>query len=809
MHRNHLPSQGLATQIRRAAAEFPALHVGALAWLTALFSVYDSQEPDAPKFRARQLQALLRLTPVAMSINLGNGLIVTLVLWAKADRAFLLAWSFAIIVLALAGLHGWLKAMSQPERSSASGRALRRAAVQAGVLGMVWGILPAAVFARLDSSAQFFVGMVTTGMICAGGFALSSVPGAATAYVVALSLGGLWAIGSSALDHAHGLSLMLLAYSCIVISSAWVYAKTFGARLVAEACAERQHEVIGLLLRDFEDHSSDLLWELDARGRFVHVSPRLAQALGVPAAKLAGRRAWALPRRWMPSDEPGIQQWATLRSHLDAQRTFRDLRVSLSTPAGPRWWALSGRPLVDERGRSSGWRGVATDITEKQLADRRLSWLANNDSLTGLVNRHQFRELLRALLQAPASAPHLAVVCFDLDGFKQINDGRGHAAGDQLLAMFGQRLLANGRRSDTVARLGGDEFAMVLRGVRDEQEVRTLLDRLLPALSQPCDVQGRLESLRTSIGVALAPSDGTDVDTLLNHADLALYSAKHAGGNRYCFFHASLAEGNRRRAALAQALRGAVGRGEFRLEYQAQVATADRQICGFEALLRWRHPEHGEVLPAEFVPIAEHSGLMHEIGDWVLRTACDEAALWPRPVSVSINVSATQLNAEGFAERVVAAAARIRSERVELEVTESALIDDADAAVAALKSLRAQGFRTALDDFGTGYSALGYLRRFPFDTLKIDRSFIRDLTRDVEAQVLVDTILAMARALRMNTVAEGVETAAEAQMLRQRGCVALQGYLISRPLPSGAVAQFLSQWPGEAEAESIEWAQVA
>jgi diguanylate cyclase (GGDEF)-like protein/PAS domain S-box-containing protein len=775
---------GLNATVQRRAAR-----------LRDFFRAYDAEEADAKRFRARQLQALLRLTPLAMAINLLNVLVVDVAMWSQADHRVLIAWSFAITVMAALGLRGWWQSRGRRERSSASKRAMRHAAVQAGLLGAMWGLIPVLFFAELGSTAQFYLGLVTTGMICAGGFALSSVPGAATAYVVALGTAAGWAIWHSGLEQSHGFSVLLLSYAGIVIYSVWTVAKTLGARLVAEACAERQNEVIGLLLKDFEDHASDLLWELDARGRFAHVSPKLAQILGLSPEMLTRAHAWAVLSRRMPDDDHGITQWAALRSHLTEHRAFRDLHVSLTSDDARGWWAISARPLLDERGQFSGWRGVATDITERQIAHRRLSWLANNDSLTGLVNRHQFRELLQTLLHAttPGQQP-VAVVCFDLDEFKRINDSRGHAVGDRLLATFGQRLLSLARRTDTVARLGGDEFAMVLRGAADANEVRALLDRVLTTLNEPCDVAGQPETLRASVGVAMAPQDGLDVDTLLNHADLALYAAKQAGGNRYCFFHSSLADVSRRRSALAQALHGAVERGELRLEYQPQIEADSQEVCGFEALLRWHNREFGEVGPDEFVPIAEAAGVMQDIGDWVLRTACEEAALWPRHIAVSINVSATQLTAPGFVERVERAATALRPGRVELEVTESALIGDADAAVAALRKLRALGFRTALDDFGTGYSALGYLRRFPFDTLKIDRSFVRDLSRDGEAQVIVETILAMARALRLRTIAEGVEHAVEAAMLRERGCSAFQGFLMSRPLPATAVAAFLVDW---------------
>ena len=766
----------------------------------AFFRPYDAaDERDAGRFRARQLQAVLRLTPVAMAINVMNAALILWALWPQGSQAFLAAWAAGIGGVAVLGLRGWLQGRRRPPAISVSVRAPRRAALQATVLGSLWAVMPAVMLPRVDAPAQFLLSMVTTGMICAGGFALSSLPTAATAYVLTLGLGGVVALAQWQTDLAGVVAALLGLYVAIVVYSVWTHARTLGARLMAEARADRHNEVIGLLLRDFEDHASDLLWETDARGRFAHVASRLATVLQVPAARLRRLRASLLLWPLLHEGEDARAHWAELHDLLGRQVAFRDRMICLSTATGTQWWSLSARPLTDERGRFAGWRGVATDITDRQLAHRRLSWLAHNDALTGLVNRGQFRDLLQALLQPASGAPTaLAVLTFDLDGFKQINDTRGHAAGDLLLQTFGMRLLSVARRSDTVARLGGDEFAMVVRGAVDAASLQPLLDRVRSALAQPGQVLGQAVSLRASIGVAIAPEDGADVDTLLNHADIAMYAAKREGGHRHCFFHSSLAEVGRRRAALASALSGAAARGEFRLEFQPQASTQTGRLCGFEALLRWHHPEHGEVAPTEFIAIAESGGLMHEIGDWVLAEACRQAATWPQALTVSINVSASQLASPGLHQRVAAAARGLKPQRVELEITESALIDDADTAVATLQALRAMGFRTALDDFGTGYSALGYLRRFAFDTLKIDRSFVSDLAHDGEAQVIVDTILAMSRALRMTTIAEGVETALEAQMLRERGCKVLQGFLISPPLPADQVAGFMADWPGQA-----------
>jgi diguanylate cyclase (GGDEF)-like protein len=770
---------------------------GVIAAARRWFRVFeDSPEADGPTFRARQLQAVLKVTPLAMAANVVNALVLCIVLWAEASHGFLVAWTAAVTGMSAAGFSGWIRARRRQARPGASVRALRRAALQAALLGLVWGVLPMTLFAHATPDGRFVIGMVIAGMICAGGFVLASVPWAATSYVLTMCLSSAFALAQWEGVAAEGMAAMLLAYGAVIVYSAWSHAKTLGARLMAEARAEHQNEVIGLLLRDFEDHASDLLWELDPRGRFTRVSDKLAAAFAVPPARLQRMRASLLLRGMVPVDADAHALWAALGSLMAHRMPFSEGLLTVSVRADQAWWMLSARPLFDRGGAFGGWRGVASDITEKQLAHRRLRWLAHNDSLTGLVNRAQFREQLQAFLPRSEQEEPIAVITFDLDSFKQVNDTQGHAAGDALLKAFGTRLLAVARRHDTVARLGGDEFAMLVRGVADEAGLRPLLHRLLAALKEPAQpgASSPAGPLRASMGVAFAPRDGTDVDDLLNHADIALYSAKRAGGGGYRVFDPVLAEADRQLTTREHALRGALERREFYLVYQPQAATDDGRITGFEALLRWRHPGFGEVLPAEFVGIAEDARLMTEIGGWVLEEACRQARAWPAHLRLSVNVSATQLGSPGFVEAVQEAAQALRPGQLELEITESAMVADIDAAVHTLQALRSRGFLVALDDFGTGYSALGYLRRFPFDTLKIDRSFVQGLDTHREMQVIVDTILAMARALGMHTVAEGVETPAEAQLLRHKGCHELQGYLIAPPMAGDAVEPFLQAW---------------
>ncbi|MEO8280391.1 MAG: EAL domain-containing protein [Ideonella sp.] len=741
----------------------------------------------------------MHLTPLAMAVNVANAGVICLVTWSQVSHTFLLGWSAAICGLAALGLRGWLHGRGRSRRT-ASMRGMRRAVVQASALSALWAVLPLSLLAKVDTGAQFIVGMVVTGMVCAGGFALSTVPAAATAWVVMLGTGSVLALWRSGMSVAGGAALMLGLYCCIVIFSAWSWARSFGARLVAEARADRQNEVIGLLLRDFEDHASDLLWELDARGRFRHVSQRLASTLGVTSGVLRGLSATRLLSRAIANaGEDGVARWAALQQLMARGTAVREHLVAFAGVDGLSWWSISTHPLLDAKGCTEGWRGVAANVTDKHQAHLRLTWLAHNDALTGLVNRTQFRELLQTLL-AGAPVQPLAVALIDLDDFKQVNDSLGHAAGDELLRLVGERLLSVARRSDTVARLGGDEFAILVRGAASPAELSALCGRLLDALAAPCEVFDLAIATRASIGIAVTSADGSGVDSVMNHADVALYEAKHSGGQRWCFFEPAMADAGRRRNALAASLRHAVERGEFSLVYQPQVSSGDGRVCGFEALLRWQHDEHGQVSPTEFIPIAEAAGLMPEIGAWVLAEACRQAALWPSGLTVSINVSAAQLEGkQSFIECVEEAAHGLRPETVELEITESALVDDVDGAVTTLRALRAKGFRVALDDFGTGYSALGYLRQLPFNTLKIDRSFIRDIVNDGESRVLVETILAMSRGFGMTAVAEGVERPEEAEMLRARGCDLLQGYLVSQPLAADQVGTFLAEWPKRAQ----------
>jgi diguanylate cyclase (GGDEF)-like protein len=439
---------------------------------------------------------------------------------------------------------------------------------------------------------------------------------------------------------------------------------------------------------------------------------------------------------------------------------------------------------------ASSFNKMSAGIIERE---RRISHLAFHDSLTGLPNRVYFRQALdQAIARAMRVGEKVVVLCLDLDGFKGVNDTLGHPVGDALLRSIGN-ILIDLATDGVVSRLGGDEFAIILQGQSDSDRPRALAQAILDATARPMQTDGHQIATGCSIGIAIGPDDGNDPDQLLKNADLALYRAKRDGRAVFRFFESSLDAAARKRRQLELDLREAIQTGQFRLNYQPVFDLKANRIGGFEALLRWNHPTRGEVVPAEFVPVAEDTGLIVAIGDWVMQEACRAAVHWPEHVRIAVNVSPLQFRNPGFRAVILQALARtgLAPNRLEIEITESVFLDGEDHVLALLHGLRELGVRVALDDFGTGYSSLSYLRSFPFDKIKIDRSFVTNVAEDSSAAAIVRAIVELASALHMETTAEGVEDNAQLAKLRGQGCGNIQGYLFSRPVEGSAVELLL------------------
>ena len=459
----------------------------------------------------------------------------------------------------------------------------------------------------------------------------------------------------------------------------------------------------------------------------------------------------------------------------------------ISTPDG-RSIQVVNEPVPD-----GGWLATHEDITERRRAEERITHLAHYDALTDLPNRTLFHERLKRELSHAAPDRQLAVLYIDIDEFKSVNDSLGHMIGDELLKSVAASLAACARKTDFVARLGGDEFAIVQTGIDDTDDVMKLVSRIFGSIRSPYQCLGHQVTTDASIGIALAPQDGSDIDQILKNADLAMYAAKAAGRRTYRFFEADMEAEVRARRSLEMDLRRALVDGGFEVYYQPCLSLQTNAITGCEALVRWRHPQRGMISPAEFVPLAEDTGLINQLGEWVLTSACKEAVTWPGNIRLAVNVSPVQFRSGTLPLKVMAAlaASGLAASRLELEITEAVLISDDEAALAVLHDLRAIGVRIALDDFGTGYSSLSYLQRFPFDKIKIDRCFITDIAEPEGSSSIVQAVVTIAADRHMTTTAEGVETEAQRELLRELGCSEMQGYLFSPPKPAAEIRPLL------------------
>ncbi|MDE8651237.1 EAL domain-containing protein [Novosphingobium sp. H3SJ31-1] len=597
---------------------------------------------------------------------------------------------------------------------------------------------------------------------------------------------GLW-VGASIYGGSMVSMALLLTAGAIGLFLAYSHALQAAREGVRRADREREQRRAEELLAEYEQTGQGWFWETDRRGQISYVSPRIARLLGKTQDELEGRpfiELFVLDAREQESER-------TLVFHLSTRSSFQDLAVQAATgEQEERWWSITGRPVLDQFNNFLGFRGSGTDLTETRKSQRHVTELARFDSLTKLANRFQMAEWLDKILNAPRVENRAcAVFLLDLDRFKQVNDTMGHPAGDVLLKQVADRLRTTVGNAGRVGRLGGDEFQIILPGHAPRESLANLARRIIETLSHPYSIEGSRVTIGASVGIALCPDDGTTSEEIIRNADLALYAAKDGGRGRHHFYAKDLHSEAQERQQLEQDLRDAIAHGELELHYQPQVRTTTEKITGFEALLRWKHPRDGYLSPAKFVPIAEDAGLIAAIGEWALRTACHDLARWPEEVRVAVNVSPLQFANPALPAIVTnaIAAAGISPARLELEITESVFLNDDQSTEAMFAALKRVGVRLALDDFGTGYSSLGYLKKAPFDKIKIDQSFVRGATVEGSRNgAIIASIVSLAEALGMETTAEGVETLDELDLVRMLGCSHIQGYIYEKALNADA-----------------------
>ena len=530
----------------------------------------------------------------------------------------------------------------------------------------------------------------------------------------------------------------------------------------------------------------------DTEHNICFVNPAFTEITGYGAAEVIGRNPHLLSSGLM--DRAFYREmWRSLNETGHWQGEIIDRRKS--GESYPEWLSIS--TVKSAGGQVSHYVSVFSDISERKAVEERVTHMAQHDFLTGLPNRMLLQDrLVQAITQAEREQRKVAVMFLDLDRFKAVNDSMGHLIGDMLLQQVANRIRRVSRAGDTVCRQGGDEFVIMLPELDSVDDLATIAGKLLESVAGAYQVGGQDIEVTTSIGISVFPEDGSDGSALLQHADTAMYHAKEKGRNNYQFFTSEMNRRALERVTIERRLRRALERDEFQLYYQPQVDLVSGDIVGVEALLRWNNPESGMVPPGQFIPVAEENGMIVPIGEWVLREACRQNSEWRRqglpPLTMAVNVSAVQLRQKNFHEAVVDALRQggLDASGLELEITETAVMQDAEAAIRLLHELKDIGVKLAMDDFGTGYSSLGYLKRLPIDKLKIDQSFVRDMTDDPDDAAIVSTIINMARNLKLKPIAEGVETDRQLAFLRQYACDEVQGYYFSKPLPAAEFAEF-------------------
>ena len=552
---------------------------------------------------------------------------------------------------------------------------------------------------------------------------------------------------------------------------------------------------------EFENTGRGWFWETDSLGTLSYVSRQLAEDFQCEPEALLGRQFTDLLSVDTQCSNT-IEERKTLGFHLSARFPFSDVVVRPASDQDVHW-SLSGNPIFDNRGRFFGFRGIGTDLTEQRRSEQEISRLARFDSLTGLPNRAMMRQTLdEALRNSTHRRKGCGLFLIDLDRFKNVNDTLGHPVGDALLRQVADRLKSVMGNHGQIGRLGGDEFQAVLPGTVDIGLLESLARTLIEQVSRPYVIEGHKVMIGASLGIAIGDPGRASADALVRNADLALYAAKGGGRGKHCFYQPSMHSEAAERQLLENDLRQAIDRGELSVAYQPIVRTAGEEIAGFEALVRWTHSSRGAISPDKFVPLAEEAGLIGKIGEWVLRTALEEAATWPDPVRVAVNLSPLQFNDPNIVALVgeLLGETGVRADRLELEITEGVFLADGDTTDETFAKLKDLGVRLALDDFGTGYSSLGYLKKAPFDKIKIDQSFVRGAASTTNRNAaIIRAIVTLADTLGMDTCAEGVETHDDLQLIRELGVSMVQGFIFGRPGDATTVRELANSATVEAD----------
>jgi diguanylate cyclase (GGDEF)-like protein/PAS domain S-box-containing protein len=733
-----------------------------------------SREPDEGSSPLRDAQLIARgeFAPFFAVANSVAAVLMAMILLGHVPTPYLLGWAVTVAGINLGAMQ--LARMQAVTHVGRSGRKVPKILMVGDIVAraMVWLSLPVVFFPMLGPESQAVAATLIAGLGIAA-LGLVVVPACVTAWMAIFTAGLSYSLLVGRSNVAFDNMIAILFTLGVAIFGVLTVARWAFGQLKTNADFGSQSESASLLLQEYEQRGVGWLWQVDGENRVTYISSRMSALLGRPAGQLLGHSLPAL-----------LGGHAELGRVLLAKQPFNSLEMELKTARGERWISIAGDPIVDTAGRFEGFRGVGSDITDIRQTQERLTHLANVDVLSGLPNRGRVRQLLgEALRQATTSNVPCAIMFLDLDGFKPVNDTFGHPKGDAVLQAVAKRLCDQVGPDGHVGRMGGDEFAIVLADAQSRHKVEQLAEGIIKSIAEPYMIDQTEIRIGVSVGCAFGPIDGATVDDLILKADLALYEAKGAGRGVVKYFSSELQTEQDDRVRLETDLRGAIAAKQFHLVYQPLVNAKTQKLIGFEALIRWNHPQRGFVPPNIFIPVAEEAGLMPVIGEWVIDEACRAAASWPEPVTVALNVSPKQI-LPALPNVVSQALGRhkLPANRLELEVTEGVFLGDNGATLDVLKRLRSLGVGIALDDFGTGYSSIGYLNKAVFHKLKIDGSFVREAGSRPENVAIIQSIVQLAKSFRMSITAEGVETAEDFERMRDLGCDTIQGYLFGRPL---------------------------
>lgn len=767
--------------------------------LSVLLGVADPDGMDWGRIRALQFEGMRQHDLVKIIGSLVCGILAVQIGLKQLNFIAVGAW-----FVALCGIYVYsyttYKKQALWQRKSVS---LRDAAIShlfSAVGGAIWGAGFFALSIFGDATSLISLWAIIICLMVGSAMMLSAIPLSSILFITVAGvamISGWYIAGSFEMAMASVAIIILLISSCLMTGRSFIYRK------LAEAHLNEKSEVVSLLLKEFEDTGADWLWQTDTSRRISHVSPRFAHALGMTQEDIEGRPFLQLVagQSWDTGKFPPALH--ALAEKLKRRDSFSNMMVPVQINGETRWWELSASPKLDDSGVFHGFRGVGSDVTKQRESADKISHMARFDTLTGLPNRLQLTETLgKAMQDSDKWNGRCGFMMIDLDRFKAVNDTLGHPVGDRLLARVSERLRSIMSDNELCGRLGGDEFAIVIKDASDTQYMDMLGKKIIDTLSRPYEVDQHTLYIGASVGTAIGPRDGRTVEMLMRSADLALYRSKDQGGGAHNEYEPQLHVHAEERRVMEIALRKALENEEFSLNYQPVVSADTGGVMGFEALLRWTNPEFGVVSPAKFVPLAEEARLIVPIGEWVMRTACQEAMKWPSTIKVAVNVSADQLTSPNFLDMVVSAMqdSGLPARRLEIEVTESIFMREGTGATEVLDQIIALGINLSLDDFGTGYSSLGYLSKTRFTTIKVDRSFVQGAAKKIpESLAIIRAVVAMADSLGMSTTAEGAETEEEVKMIQKLGCRKIQGYYFGRPMAAHDALDLFQNYNPDAE----------